>query len=273
MTQQIHTTAIIGDNVTLADNVQIGAYCVLEGTISIGAGTRLISHVTVGGITKIGANCTIYPFTSLGHAPQDLKYAGEPSELTIGDNVVIREHVTMNPGTKTGAMITRVGNNCLFMVGSHVAHDCVVGNHVILANNATLAGHVEVGDHAIIGGLAAIHQFVRIGEHAIVGGMSGVEHDVIPYGSVMGERANLAGLNLVGLKRRGFDRESIHSLRNAYKMLFEDPNGTLAQRSDQTEKSFGHIAEVQQMLNFVKDKGSRSICVPKMQHSDSPQAA
>lgn len=260
----IHPTAIIGPHVTLAGTVSIGPYCVVEGTVRIGAGTRLVSHVSIGGNTTIGEQCTIYPFASLGHAPQDLKYKGEDSQLIIGDATTIREHVTMNPGTQTGVMITRVGSRCLFMVGSHVAHDCQVGNQVILANNATLGGHVEVGDHAIIGGLAAVHQFVRIGPHAIIGGMSGVEHDVIPFGSVLGERANLAGLNLVGLKRRGFERDTIHALRNAYKMLFEDSTGTLAERSERTRDQFGQIREVQEILAFVDAKGSRSLCTPKL---------
>ncbi|MBY0406967.1 MAG: acyl-ACP--UDP-N-acetylglucosamine O-acyltransferase [Rickettsiales bacterium] len=269
----IHPTAIIGPQVTLGANVAIGPYCVVEGEVTIGDNTRLVSHVSVGGVTKIGANCTVYPFASLGHAPQDLKYKGERTELHIGDHNVIREHVTMNPGTVTGVTITRVGSHCLFMVGAHVAHDCQVGDYVILANNATLAGHVEVGNHCIIGGLSAIHQFVRVGPHAIVGGMSGVEHDVIPYGSVMGERANLAGLNLVGLKRRGFERDSIHALRNAYKMLFEDTDGTLAERSQKTRATYGHIPEVLEMLGFVDDKGARSLCVPKMSPQDTSQAA
>lgn len=268
----IHPTAVIGPDVTLAADVQIGPYCVVEGHIRIGEGTRLLSHVAVGGHTQIGAHCTIYPFASLGHAPQDLKYKGEASQLVIGDHNTIREHVTMNPGTETGVMTTRVGHRCLFMVASHVAHDCQVGNQVILANNATLAGHVEVGDHSIIGGLAAVHQFVRIGSHAIIGGLSGVEHDVIPFGSVMGERASLAGLNLVGLKRRGFDRETIHGLRNAYKMLFEEQEGTLAERSLKTRASYGSIREVAQMLGFVEEKGSRSLCVPKPSPQDMQQA-
>lgn len=270
----IHATAIIGPNVRLAADVQIGPYCVVDGDISIGAGTRLVSHVAVGGQTTIGAHCTIYPFASLGHAPQDLKYKGEKSQLVIGDHTVIREHVTMNPGTETGVMVTRVGSHCLFMVASHVAHDCQVGDYVILANNATLGGHVEVGDHCIIGGLAAVHQFVRIGNHAIIGGMSGVEHDVIPFGSVMGERANLAGLNLVGLKRRGFERDTIHALRNAYKMLFEEQDGTLAERAQKTRAAYANVPEVMQMLGFVDDKGSRSLCVPKASATqDTPQAA
>lgn len=265
----IHPTAIIGKNVALAAHVQVGPYCVIDGNVSIGEGTVLASHVAVSGDTTIGRNCQIFPFASLGHAPQDLKYKGEASKLVIGDHNVIREHVTMNPGTEGGGRLTSVGNHCLFMVASHVAHDCKVGDHVILANNATLAGHVEVGDHVIVGGLAAVHQFVRIGAHAIIGGMSGVEHDVIPYGSVMGERASLAGLNLVGLKRRGFDRDTIHALRNAYKMLFEEDAGTLAERAEHMRREYGSIREVMEIIGFMNDKGSRSLCVPK----STPQQA
>jgi UDP-N-acetylglucosamine acyltransferase len=270
----IHPTAIIGPNVRHAPDVAIGAYCVLDGDISIDAGTRLMSHVVIAGRTSIGKNCSIFPFASLGHAPQDLKFKGEASQLVIGDNNVIREHVTMNPGTEGGGMLTSVGNDCLFMTSSHVAHDCRIGNHVILANNATLGGHVHIGDFSILGGLSAIHQFVRIGPHAIIGGMSGVEHDVIPYGSVLGERANLAGLNLVGLKRRGFEREAIHALRNAYKMLFEDDNDTLAERVVKVRAHYGALAEVNEMLDFIGDKGARSLCVPRAQaRQDTPQAA
>jgi UDP-N-acetylglucosamine acyltransferase len=265
----IHPTAIIGKNVKLAANVKVGPYSVIDGDISIGEGTELLSHVVIFSRTTIGKNCKIFPFVSLGHAPQDLKFKGEKSELVIGDNVVMREHVTMNPGTEGGGMLTKVGSNCLFMVGAHVAHDCKIGDNVILANNATLAGHVEVGDHAIIGGLSAIHQFVRIGPHAIIGGMSGVEHDVIPFGSVMGERANLAGLNLVGLKRRGFDRDTIHALRNVYKELFEEESGTLAERAEKIVRDYGKIKEVMEIITFMNDKGSRSLCVPKL----APQQA
>lgn len=261
---QIHPTAIVADSVKLGAGVSIGPYCVVDGDVSIGDGTRLISHISISGNTQIGKKCQIFPFASLGHIPQDLKYHGEPSQLIIGDNNTIREHVTMNGGTEGGGMITSVGNNCLFMVGAHVAHDCKVGSNVILANNATLAGHVEVGDFCVIGGLAAVHQFVRIGAHAMIGGMSGVEHDVIPYGSVMGERANLAGLNLVGLKRRGFDRDTIHALRNAYKLLFEDAGEkTLAERTQEAGVKYKDIAAVADVLAFINDKSSRSLCVPK----------
>lgn len=268
----IHPTAVIGPNVKLAANVRVGAYCVIDGDVSIGEGTELKSHVVISGRTTIGKNCTIFPFASLGHVPQDLKFKGEKSELIIGDNNMIREHVTMNPGTEGGGMVTRVGHNCLFMMSTHVAHDCQVGNHVILANNATLAGHVHVGDNCIIGGLAAVHQFVRIGAHSIIGGLSGVEHDVIPYASVMGERASLAGLNLTGLKRRGFDRDTIHALRNAYKLIFEDDAGTLAERTAKAKNEYKDNEAVMNVIDFMTDKGSRSLCVPKTT-KDAPQAA
>lgn len=269
----IHPTAIIADSVKLADNVTIGAYCVIEGNVIIGEGCKLFSHVSVSGNTTIGKNCQIFPFASIGHIPQDLKYHGERSTLVIGDNNVIREYVTMNPGTEGGGMSTKVGDNCLFMVSAHVAHDCQIGDNVILANNATLAGHVVVGDFSIIGGLAAIHQFVRIGAHAVIGGMSGVEHDVIPYGSVMGERANLAGLNLVGLKRRGFDRDTIHALRNAYKMIFEDGDSTLAARAEKARNIYEQTPAVLDILSFINDKSSRSLCVPKALAGEAAKTA
>jgi len=270
----VHPTAVIAPTVKLAANVNVGPYCIIDGEVSIGEGTELISHVVISGHTTIGKNNKIFPFASLGYAPQDLKYKGEKSKLTIGNNNIIREYVTMNPGTDGGGMITSVGDNCLFMVSTHVAHDCRIGNHVIMANNATLGGHVVVGDHSILGGMSAVHQFVRIGPYAIIGGMSGVEHDVIPYGSVMGERANLAGLNLVGLKRHNFNRDNIHALRNAYKMLFEEENGTLAERILGVRKEYGDAPEVMQVLAFMDDKGSRSLCVPKsFSRQDAPQAA
>jgi UDP-N-acetylglucosamine acyltransferase len=227
-------------------------------------GVTLVSHVVVGGRTNIGANTKIYPFASIGLQPQDLKYKGEPSQLIVGCNNVIREHVTMNPGTEGGGMITRVGNNCLFMVGAHVAHDCQVGDHVILVNNATLAGHVDVGNWAILGGLSAVHQFVRVGRHAMVGGMSGVENDVIPYGSVIGNRARLSGLNVVGLKRRNFDRETIHALRNAYRLLFA-PEGTMAERIKDVAEVFSDNEPVMEIVNFIQADSSRAICKPSLE--------
>ncbi len=262
MSNNIHKTAVIEEGATLGENLTIGAYCVIGANVTLADNVTLKSHVALDGHTTIGEGTIIHPFASLGSAPQDLKFQGEKTTLTIGKNNTIREHVTMNPGTADGGSATTIGDNCLFMMASHVAHDCKVGNHVILANNATLAGHVEVDDNVIIGGLAAVHQFVRIGKHAIIGGLSGVEHDVIPYGSVIGERANLSGLNLIGLKRRGFSREAIHGLRNAYKELFA-ANDTLDARSKQVKLAHSSNEQVQEVINFIENAGSRSLCVPK----------
>jgi len=259
----IHPTAIIHPSAQIAEGVEIGAYCVIGEQVVLEKNVKLFSHVVIDGSTQIGEGTKIFPFASLGHAPQDLKYHNEPSELKIGKNNTIREHVTMNPGTEGGGMLTKVGDNCLFMVGAHVAHDCQVGNHVILANNATLAGHVEVGDHAIIGGLAAVHQFVRIGHNAMVGGMSGVVNDVIPYGSVMGDRAFLAGLNIVGMKRKGVEKHTINAIRAAFKKVFESHEGTMAERIEQAMKDFAEVAEVADILQFLQADSSRSFCTPK----------
>ena len=258
----IHPTAIIADGAKVAESAIIGPYCVVGPDVVLAEKVELKSHVAVDGRTRIGEGTVVYPFASLGHAPQDLKFSGERSELNIGAHNTIREHVTMNTGTEGGGMLTQVGDHCLFMVASHVAHDCKVGNRVILANNATLAGHVEVGDGAIIGGLAAIHQFVRIGRAAMIGGMSGVEKDVIPFGSVTGERASLSGLNLIGLKRSGVERETIHALRGAYKALFDAQDGVLEERVSKLRA--GAAAEVSELLDFLSDDSSRSFCTPKL---------
>lgn len=263
MAQNIHSSTVIEEGAQIGDNVTIGAFCSIGSNVVLGDNVTLKSHVAIDGHTTIGDGTVIYPFASIGHAPQDLKFRGEKTTLTIGKNNTIREHVTMNPGTGDGGGKTIVGDNCLFMVASHIAHDCKIGSGVILANNATLAGHVEVGDNTIIGGLAAVHQFVRIGKHAIIGGLSGVEHDVIPYGSVIGERANLAGLNLIGLKRRGFSRDAIHGLRNAYKDLFA-ANDTLEARSQHVKAEHAANPQVQEVIEFIENAGSRSLCVPKV---------
>jgi len=181
--------------------------------------------------------------------------------LEIGANNVIREHVTMNPGTEGGGLLTKVGDNCLFMMASHVAHDCMIGNNVIMVNNATLGGHVEIGEFAIVGGLSAVHQFVRIGRHAMIGGMSGVENDVIPYGSVVGNRSHLSGLNLVGLKRRGFSRDIIHDLRRAYRLIFS-PEGTQTERLTDVADLFPGVEPVMEILDFMNEDSSRAICQP-----------
>lgn len=263
MSNQIHATAIIGKDVKLGKNVEIGPYCVIEGQVTLGDNIKLHSHVMISGITTIGEGTEIFPFASIGSRPQDLKFKGEKSELIIGKNNVIREHVTMNPGTEGGIMKTIIGDNCAFMVASHVAHDCIVGNNVILSNNATLAGHVEVGDFVIIGGLAAVHQFVKIGEHAMISGMAGVKNDVIPYGLVMAQHAHLSGLNLIGLERRGFNRKAINELRSAYRLMFA-PEGTMAERLEDVAKQYKDHELVHHIIDFIQNKSERSICQPKI---------
>ena len=259
---QIHPTAIIADGAHLGENVSIGAYSCVGAEVVLEDGVVLHSHVVVEGRTRIGANTRIFPFASIGHIPQDLKYKGEQSELIIGRDNTIREHVTMNPGTEGGGMVTKVGDNCLFMASAHVAHDCILGDNVIMANNATLAGHVVVGEFAFLGGLSAVHQFVRIGRHAMIGGMSGVEADVIPFGMVIGNRAYLNGLNIVGLKRRGFSRDDIHTLRNAYRLMFA-PEGTLQERLSDVEEQFRSNPVVMEIVAFIRSESSRSLVTPK----------
>lgn len=257
----IHPTAVVAKGAKVASDAHVGPYCVLGDGVSLAAGVVLHSHVVIEGNTSLGEGTQVFPFASLGHAPQDKKYRGESSRLEIGARNIIREHVTMNPGTEGGGLITKVGNDNLFMASSHVAHDCVVGNNVILANNATLAGHVRVGDGAILGGLSAVHQFVRIGAGAFIGGMSGVEKDVIPFGTVKGERANLDGLNLVGLKRSSMPRDTIHAIRHVFKELFYGTNGTLNERAKVLEAKYSE-PEVRALLNFVLEDTSRSFCTP-----------
>lgn len=257
----IHPSAVVDPKAQIAETATVGPFCVVGPDVFLGEGVELVSHVAIDGITSVGDNTRIFPFASIGHRPQDLKYRGEPSRLEIGRNNQIREHVTMNPGTEGGGMVTKVGDNCLFMASAHVAHDCILGDNVIMANNATLAGHVTVGDFAFLGGLSAVHQFVRIGKHAMIGGMSGVEADVIPFGMVIGNRAHLNGLNIVGLKRRGFSRDDVHTLRNAYRLLFA-PEGTLQERVSDVAEQFKDNAVVMEIVAFIRDESSRSLCTP-----------
>ena len=264
---KIHPSAVIEDGASLSETVEIGAFCHVGPNVVLGDKVVLHSHVVVGGRTQIGDGCALFPFTSIGLPPQDLKYRGEPSELIIGSGNVIREHVTMNPGTEGGGMVTRVGNNCLFMSGTHVAHDCIVGDHVIMANNATLGGHVTLGNHVIMGGLSACHQFVRVGAHAMVGGMSGIEHDLIPYGLAFGNRARLTGLNLIGLKRRGFSRQDIQTLRTAYRLLFAN-EGTLAERLADAAGLYEASVPAMDVIDFMREESSRQILQPRNVHGD-----
>jgi UDP-N-acetylglucosamine acyltransferase len=258
---KLHPTALIDSSATLGSDVIVGPYCIVGPHVELGDGVELLSHVVIEGRTKIGSETRIFPFASIGHIPQDLKYHGEPSTLEIGRRNQIREYVTIQPGTEGGGMLTKVGDNCLFMASSHVAHDCKLGDNVIMANNATLAGHVSVGDWAFLGGLCAVHQFVRIGRHAMIGGMSGVEADVIPFGTVIGNRAHLSGLNIVGLKRRGFSRDEIHTLRNAYRLLFA-PEGTLQERLVDVEEQFKDHSGVSEITDFIRAETNRRFCVP-----------
>jgi UDP-N-acetylglucosamine acyltransferase len=260
---EIHPTAVIDAGARLAASARIGPFCHVGGEAELGERVELVSHVVVAGRTAIGEGTRIFPFASIGHQPQDLKYQGEPSRLVIGRGNTIREHVTMNPGTSGGGMLTSIGDNCLFMVGVHVAHDCRIGDNVIMANNATLAGHVVIGDCAVFGGLSAVHQFVRIGQHAMVGGVTGVERDVIPFGSVVGDRARLSGLNIIGMQRRGFSRDEIQALRSAYQILFGSDTDTFAARVAAVAERFPDVRPVREMLDFIAADSSRGLCQPK----------
>lgn len=257
----IHPTAIIDLKADIASDAVIGPYCVIGPNVQLGKGVELKAHVVIDGRTRIGDNTVIYPFASIGTAPQDLKFGGEESRLVIGANNTIREHVTMQPGTEGGGMETIVGDNGLFMVGAHVAHDCRIGNNVIMANNATLGGHVTVGNYVLVGGLAAVHQFVRIGDYAVIGGMSGVESDVIPFGRVKGERATLAGLNLIGLERRGVDKAQVKILQKAYKSLFAG-EGTMEERIEEVTASFRNDNLVQDIIAFARTESRFPLCQP-----------
>lgn len=258
----IHPIAIIEDGARLGEGVTVGPFSVVGAEVALGDGVTLASHVVVTGRTTIGARTRIFPFASIGHQPQDLKYKGEPSTLEIGTDCLIREGVTINPGTEGGGMKTVVGNRCAFLANSHVGHDCRVGDNVILSNNVMLAGHVEVGDFAILGGGAAVIQFARVGAHAFLGGMSGLEQDLIPYGMALGNRAHLSGLNIVGLQRRDFSRSQIHDLRRAYRLLFAQ-EGTLLERVADVAEEFKDHPTVMEIVAFIKAGGKRSMCTPK----------
>lgn len=237
----IHPTAVISDDAKIAADVTIGPFCVIGGEVEIGSGTQISSHVVIEGKTKIGENNKIFPFAIMGVVPQDLKFKGEEARLEIGDSNTIREYCNFHLGTEDGGMLTKIGSNNLFMVGVHIAHDCIIGDNIIMANHATMAGHVEVQDDVVIGGLAAVHQFARVGKGAMVGGLSAVVSDIVPFATVSGERANIAGLNLVGVKRKGYSKDQINDLRAYFKDVFQSEN----------ELSF-----VKKIAEFSKDKNS-----------------
>ena len=262
MTTTIHPTAIVHEDAKLGEGVQIGPFCIVGQGATIGDRSRLMSHVVIDGITQLGADCVVHPFACLGGPPQHLAHKGEPTRLKVGDRNLIREHVIMHTGTEKGGGVTTVGNDCMFMAGSGVAHDCHLGNNVIMANVASIGGHVRVGDFVFLGGSCAVHQFARLGRYCFVGGGAIVTKDVIPYGSVWGNHARLEGLNLVGLKRRGFSRELILSLRTAYRMMFAE-EGTLQERLDDVLENFSEIDQVVEIVRFIREDSNRPICLPQ----------
>ena len=258
----IHASACVEPGAALGEGVEIGPFCHVGARVRLGEGVKLVSHVVVAGETEIGARTRIFPFASIGHEPQDLKYRGERTILKVGADCLIRESVTMNPGTAGGGGETVVGSACAFLAGSHVAHDCQIGDGVILSNNVMLAGHCRVGDHAIMGGGAAAHQFVRIGAHAFVGGLTGLTEDLIPFGVAVGDRARLAGVNVVGMKRRGFTVDDVMGVRRAYKALFFG-KGTLQTRIEAAAREFAGVAAVETILAFLKEGGDRGVTIPQ----------
>ncbi len=247
----IDPSAKVAPGAVIGADVEIGPYCVIGPNVAIGDGCRLVAQVHVAGRTAIGPGTTIYPFASLGTPPQSVHYRGGPTRLTVGANCQIRESVTINTGTEDGGGITTVGDNCFLMTGAHVAHDCRVGSNVVFANNAVIGGHCEIGDYVFLGGHVAVHQRVRIGESVMVAGYTALREDAIPFGYVIQPVGRLAGLNVVGMRRRGFTRETIHAVRAAYKMLFAD-EGKLADRIDEVEVRFASVPEVGKMVAFLR---------------------
>lgn len=262
-TALIHPTAVIEKGATIGAHSEIGPYSCVGANVVIGENVKLQSHVVIMGDTVIGDSCQIYPFASLGQKPQDLKYKGERSRLEIGENTVIREYVTVNIGTQSGGMITKIGNNCLIMAYCHIAHDCIVGNNVILVNGVNLSGHVVVGDYAIIGGMSAVKQFTRIGKHAMIGGCTGVDRDIIPYGMVRSDRiTTIKGLNVIGLRRRGFSLDEIQLMLEAYREIFEnqDESTQFSEKVDAALEKYHSNIHITEIIDFIKHASKNPIC-------------
>ena len=255
---EIHQTAIVDERAEIAGDVEVGPYCVVGPGVKLGKGTKLKSHVVVQGRTTLGEGNTIFSFASVGSVPQDLKYKGEPSELLIGDRNTIREYVSLNPGTKGGGMVTRVGNENLLMMYCHIAHDCILGNRNVIANGATLGGHVVIQDHVIVGGLVGVHQFVKIGSGAIVGAGSMVSKDVPPFCNATGDRARLHGLNLEGLRRRGFDKAKLDTLKKAYRIIFQSKMKT-AEALNKVRAEIPSSTEIDLLVSFI-ESSQRGVC-------------
>jgi len=261
MSVDIHPSSFVDPKAELGDGVVIGPLCVVGPDVKLDENVKLVGQVNLAGKTTIGKECELYPFVSMGHPPQDFKHTGGPVSIEIGARCVFRENVNIHPGTDSGEPVTRIGNDCYFMVGTHLAHEGQMGNNVIVSNGA----NVTIGNHAILGGLCAIHQHTRIGAHAFIGGMATVTSDVIPYGSVVGNAAHLAGLNVIGLKRRGFSREKIRDLRSAYRLLFAQ-EGTFAERLEDVAESYAEHELVMEIIGFIREQKNRRICMP---HSGS----
>lgn len=257
----IHPTALVDAGARLADGVEIGPWCVVGPGVVLQENVRLVSHVVVQQDTTVGARTAIHPFSVIGGDPQHGGYKGEPVRLEIGPDNLIREHCTFNRGTPQGAGVTRVGSSGLFMTGAHVGHDAVVGDNVVMANSATLGGHARIGDRVFLGGLCAVHQNGRVGQGAIVGGLAAVTRDVIPYGSAWGNHAQLHGLNLIGLKRKGYGKSEIRRLLAAYRDLFEGA-GTFADRLDAVAAAYADLPEIMEIVGFIREDGKRPLCLP-----------
>ena len=256
----IHKTSIIDKRAKISSDVKIGPYSIIGPDVEIDKEVEIYSHVNISGNTKIGSKTKIYPFASLGTDPQDLKFEGEKNSLIIGKNNTIREYVTINPGTKSGGSVTRIGNGCLFMISSHIAHDCQIGNNVIIANNVPLGGHVTIEDSVVIGGNSAVQQFTRVGRLAMIGGMTGVLKDVIPFGLSFGNRNYLHGLNLIGLRRKKYENKTIMELNEAYKKIFSKKN--LHEDLNDINNEYKDNLLVKEITNFISKDKKRPICSP-----------
>lgn len=257
----IHPTAIVDPSVVLASDVVIGPWCTVGPGVTLEAGVHLVSHVVIQQDTTVGARTVIHPFAVIGGDPQHNGYRGEPVRLEIGADNSIREHCTFNRGTPQGAGVTQIGSHGLFMTGAHVGHDAVVGDNVIMANQATLGGHARIGDRVFLGGLCAVHQNGRVGQGAIVGGLAAVTRDVIPYGSAWGNHARLQGLNLIGLKRKGYDKDAVRRLLAAFRDLFEGP-GVFADRLNRVEGAYADLPEIMEITAFIREDAKRPLCLP-----------
>ena len=257
----ISPLAAVHPDARIGDDVEIGPFCSVGPNVSLGDGTRLVSHVSLSGHTSIGPGCTLYPFVTVGHPPQDTKHDGSEVRVIMGARNVLREKVNIHPGSSAGRRNTVIGDDCLFMVGAHIAHECIVGSHVVLTNSVALGGAVEVGDYATLGGLSAVVQFTRIGKHAFVGGKTLVTRDLIPYGYALGAPANLVGLNNVGLKRRGFSKADIRTLRKAYGLLFAT-EGTFADRLEDAADSYRDSPLVDDIVQFIRTREHRDLLQP-----------